>query len=377
MSEYRIAKPEERDAYIELANYVFSKAHCPHDFETLIPKVYGEGVESAFMHRVAVDEKGKLRAQIAVLPETLMAGGYPLRAGYVGTVSVHPKARGEGHMKILMEDWLKEMRKTCDLAVLGGQRQRYEYFGFTRGGVQVKYTVTGDNIRHALKRTDIQGISFVPLREAEGAAAFVCRKNEERPFRVTREPESVLAIVETANERPLAIKKDGVLAGYLLTGKDGKTIYELVTERQEDLEAAVKAYLAYAGVQEMEIYVPAFDKNLNRCIGRFAEYYSTEPSGMYQIFDFANVLEAYLTLKQNTLGLTPGEFSACLDGQPVTVRVTDAGVCVERKALPGAVVLEKQQAQQLLLSDYGRYIDVPSPAGWFPLPVFWYTADSF
>ena len=98
---------------------------------------------------------------------------------------------------------------------------------------------------------------------------------------------------------------------------------------------------------------------------------------MYQIFDFANVLEAYLTLKQNTLGLTPGEFSAYLDGQPVTVRVTDAGVCVERKALPGAVVLEKQQAQQLLLSDYGRYMEVPSPAGWFPLPVFWYTADSF
>ena len=148
-------------------------------------------------------------------------------------------------MKILMEDWLKEMRKTCDLAVLGGQRQRYEYFGFTRGGVQVKYTVTGDNIRHALKRTDIQGISFVPLREAEGAAAFVCRKNEERPFWVTREPESVLTIVETADERPLAIKKDGQLAGYLLTGKDGKTIYELVTERQEDLEAAVKHMQGY------------------------------------------------------------------------------------------------------------------------------------
>lgn len=149
--------------------------------------------------------------------------------------------------------------------------------------------------------------------------------------------------METADERPLAIKKDGQLAGYLLTGKDGKTIYELVTERQEDLEAAVKAYLAYAGVQETEIYVPAFDKNLNQCIGRFAEYYSTEPSGMYQIFDFANVLEAYLTLKQNTLGLTPGEFSAYLDGQPVTVRVTDAGVCVERKALPGAVVLENSR----------------------------------
>ena len=54
MSEYRIARPEEKDACIELANYVFSTAHCPHDFETLIPKVYGEGVDSAFIHRVDV-----------------------------------------------------------------------------------------------------------------------------------------------------------------------------------------------------------------------------------------------------------------------------------------------------------------------------------
>lgn len=136
MSEYRKAKPEEREACIEFADYVFSKAHCPHDFETLIPRVYGEGVDSASMHRIAVDERGKIRALIAVLREELEVGGKALQAGFVGTVSVHPKARGEGHMKVLMGEWLKEMRETCDIAVLGGQRQRYEYFGFTRGGSQ-------------------------------------------------------------------------------------------------------------------------------------------------------------------------------------------------------------------------------------------------
>lgn len=75
MSEYRKAKPEEREACIEFADYVFSKAHCPHDFETLIPRVYGEGVDSASMHRIAVDERGKIRALIAVLREELEVGG--------------------------------------------------------------------------------------------------------------------------------------------------------------------------------------------------------------------------------------------------------------------------------------------------------------
>ena len=41
---------------IELANYVFSTAHRPHDFEQLIPRVYQAGPEMARIHRVAVAE---------------------------------------------------------------------------------------------------------------------------------------------------------------------------------------------------------------------------------------------------------------------------------------------------------------------------------
>ena len=45
MTEYRLAKPEEWEDCIELANYVFSMAHRPHDFEQLIPRVYQAGPE--------------------------------------------------------------------------------------------------------------------------------------------------------------------------------------------------------------------------------------------------------------------------------------------------------------------------------------------
>ena len=39
---YRKAKSEEREQCIELANYVFSTAHRPHDFETLIQRYTGK-----------------------------------------------------------------------------------------------------------------------------------------------------------------------------------------------------------------------------------------------------------------------------------------------------------------------------------------------
>lgn len=140
MTEYRLAKPEEWEDCIELANYVFSTAHRPHDFEQLIPRVYQAGPEMARIHRVAVAENGRLRAEIAVLPQQMAAGGKLLRAGYVGSVSVHPKARGEGHMKRLLGDWITDLEGTCDLLALDGQRQRYAYFGFTPGSE--KYTFT-------------------------------------------------------------------------------------------------------------------------------------------------------------------------------------------------------------------------------------------
>lgn len=377
MSEYRKARPEEKEACIEFADYVFSKAHCPHDFETLIPKVYAEGVDSASIHRIAVDERGKIRALIAVLPEKLEVGGKALRAGYVGTVSVHPKARGEGHMKVLMGEWLKEMRETCDIAVLGGQRQRYEYFGFTRGGMQFKYEVNSSNIRHALKHTDCSGISFCPLEEAEGACELAYSINRQRPARAERPEEQIGSIVQTAGEKALAVRNHEKLTGYILVSGNRDTIYEMGLLETENTEAVIKAYLAYTGREEIEVAASAYDKALNLCIGRFAESYCMEPSGMYQIFDFANVLEAYLSLKQQTLGLASGEFSAVLDGQPVTVRADEKGIAVERAAKPGAAVLDKHQAQELLLSEYGRFMEVQAPAGWFPLPVFWYTADSF
>lgn len=74
MTEYRLAKPEEWEDCIELANYVFSMAHRPHDFEQLIPRVYQAGPEMARIHRVAVAENGRLRAEIAVLPQQMAAG---------------------------------------------------------------------------------------------------------------------------------------------------------------------------------------------------------------------------------------------------------------------------------------------------------------
>lgn len=372
MMKYRKATPSEREEYIDLANYVFH-----FDFETLMPKAYDKNVDTSAMHMVAEDEKGRLRAQVAVFPETLTVCDDTLRACYLGTVSVHPRARGEGHMKVLMNMWLEELRDTYDMVVLYGQRQRYEYFGFTLGGVKFKYFVGGANVRHALGHVNDTEIRFSALFEVEGAESFAHRINTARSAYVERNVQQLPLIFNTLHQKALGVLDKDKLIGYLVVNKAGDEISEFAMENTEDIARTIKAYMGYSKAERISICTPEYDMALNATLGSLAEDYVIETSDMYHILDFANVLKAYLTLKLKTIGLIHGEFSAIMDGQPVTARVDASGVTVERSAKQGAAVLNKQQSQALLLTQHSRYMAVDAPAGWFPLPLFWYMIDKF
>ncbi|MRN51481.1 GNAT family N-acetyltransferase [Paenibacillus monticola] len=372
MIKYRMATPNERDECIDLANYAFRL-----DFETLMPKAYDKNVDSSAMHMVAVDEKGSLRAQVAVFPEPLTVCDYTLRTCYLGTVSVHPRARGEGHMKVLMDMWLRELRNTCDMVVLYGQRQRYEYFGFTLGGVKFKYFVGEANVRHGLRHVNDAGISFVPLFEIEGAESFAYSMNTSRLAYIERNVQQLPLIFNSLHQKALGVLDKDQLIGYLIVNEAGDEISEFAMENTDDISRTIKAYRAYSSAEQISIYTPEYDIPLNMTLGSIAENYVIETSDMYHILDFANVLKAYLTLKFKTTGIVQGEFSAVMDGQPITVRVDVSGVTVERSAKPDAVVLNKQQAQALLLTQHSRYMAVDAPVGWFPLPIFWYKIDKY
>ncbi|REE83888.1 putative acetyltransferase [Paenibacillus taihuensis] len=369
-----MARPDEREEYIDLANYAFKI-----DVECVLPKMYSKDIDSSGMHMVAADGQGRLRAQVAVYPEPMNAGGFPLRVGYLGIVSVHPRARGEGHMKVLMNKWIEEAPASYDMLVLYGNRQRYEYFDFTLGGVKIKYSVGEVNARHALREVNVEGLSIRPLFEIEGAAAYASKLNEARPSFVHRSERQMQDILTGLEQQPLGVLEDDKLIGYLVVSKTGKELTELAMERAADIPRAIKAYLAHSGADWIAVFAPEYDTELNASLSSFAENYTIETSDMYNIMDFARVLEAYLTVKHRTIGLMPGVFSAVLDGQPVTARVDGNGVTVERSAQPGAVELDKKQAQTLLLTPHGRYVGGGAhvPAGWFPLPIFWYIADKF
>jgi hypothetical protein len=92
MMEYRNAKPDERDEFMDLARLSFG-----FDLERLIPKVYGVDQDPSVHHKVAVDSGAASRSQVAVPSPTLLGWpGQSLRVGFLGIVSTHPRDRAKG-----------------------------------------------------------------------------------------------------------------------------------------------------------------------------------------------------------------------------------------------------------------------------------------
>ena len=218
MFTYRKATPEEMPELLDLANYVFSQSAVPHDFAKLLPKVYAPDAPYDEAEQfVAVRDDGRIRALVALRHMTLTIPGDSLHIGFVGTVSVHPYARSEGHMKSLMAHMTQQAKnQNVDVLVLGGQRQRYQYFGFENGGYRYSFRITGSNVRHALKNVACDDISFADMRactaeQLDLAYSLYMRKG----IRIERAKDRFAEILRSWASEACIILQGSEMIGYL------------------------------------------------------------------------------------------------------------------------------------------------------------------
>ena len=203
---------EDRQDIVDFGDLVFSKNSRPHDFQTLLPKLYGPASQFEPLHYL-VKEDGKIRAMICVLPMEYRVGNKILKINGVGTVSVHPAARSRGYMKKLMAWALEDMEaEGYDFSVLGGQRQRYEYFGYTPMGTRLRYTVTRDNLRHRYAGRTFASLHLRPMEEKDVADCYALY--EQQSIRVCRSQEEFLAVLRSWTATPWVVEENDSIVGY-------------------------------------------------------------------------------------------------------------------------------------------------------------------
>lgn len=376
---YRTATPDDSARVVDFINMVFSVAHRPHDYKALLPKVYADGQDTACVHYIAVDGQGGVRGAVALLPGELRVGARTIRTGYIGSVSTHPYDRGKGHMKRLMDMAVEGARRDgIDIILLGGMRQRYGYFGFTPGGLRCVYTVTRENVRHALKDVRAGSISFSPMRGAEEAlvdAAWALY--DVQPVRAHRSRADFVATLESWSRTPFVVLKDGAFAGYLVATGNGDTFGEVLLRDLADLPAVIKVWVLGRSPYELCIPAALYDHALNRAVGAFAEDVQVQVCQKLRVLDFPKVVGALLPLSAARHPLADGEWSLWIDGRPLTIAVRGGAISAAESAPDGAPHLTAMEAQELLFSPFAEADRLQLPANWLPIPLSLAEADCF
>ena len=151
MTEFCTGKASDREDIIDFINMVFSQTGQPHDFKILLPKLYADDSDTSACHFLA-KEDGKIKAVVGLFPTEHVTGGQRLKIGHIGSVSVHKYARGRGYMKQLMAMAYDAAKHGgYDALVLGGKKNRYQYFGFQPTEAAAKYSFIPENFSHQYK----------------------------------------------------------------------------------------------------------------------------------------------------------------------------------------------------------------------------------
>ncbi len=371
---YTRGQSGEMPQIIDFINYVFSQAHVPHDFKQLLPKEYSDeasrGLEQ--QHFLAKQE-GKIVACVACRPFTLVYGGRQLNCGFVGSVSVHPYHRGEGHMKRLMSDMLAGARQQgYDMLVLGGQRQRYNYFGFESAGFKLRCSVSQTNVRHALADVDAGDVQISPLTGED--VAFARELWYGAYQHSLRKEEGFLLDLRSWNTRPLLIRAGGERQGYLAGD-------ELLLKDEAMLQKAIKALLAYTGDKSMSFSAPLFEKERIRGLTRLCEGAQLGAVEMINVLNWERTLKLFLEVKHEKVApLEDGEIDLNIEGDG-TFHISVKGGSVQVEKREGAtegVRLNHLEAIRAFFSLGGQLAgEAGLLASWQGLPFYMTTQDGF
>lgn len=378
MAEYRRAEASELPEIIDFINMVFSMSSRPHNFKVLIPKAYGDAACMYPEHYIA-KENGKVVGAVGLLPMKMRVLGEEILCGGVGSVSAHPYAHGAGHMRGCMNAMLEDAKaRGIELMYLGGMRQRYEYFGFSQGGVGMTFSLRAGNVKHAMRDADDSGYTFAELNpyQTEAKALF-----ESQPVCAIR-GDHFLQIAGTWEALPFAICKGGRFVGYLIADSDKGEITEICLSDEGDLPGMLKAWMSAWRLSSLRVDAPVWNKERVRYLSRVSQRAECGYIDMFRVENWEKTLRLWLTLKSRYARLMPGKLVVRVDGgAPIAIEVAPNGaVGVRETSEAPDICVNRLEAQDLFLASQ-RWFDTDAlPAfveNWFPLPISLFRADGF
>lgn len=371
---------------LDFANMVFGISYGCIDFAELYPKAYSDGRAGLVTHHL-IKENGKIRALVDSYPVSLQLDGgrgRKLKASYIGTVAVHPNARGRGYMTKLMGHAQKDaLRQGCALMIVDGDRHRYRSFGYERAGVRYCFFVGRNNIKHC-RPDKTASYRFEEIDEKSPYLhkmyGLYCKRNV-----TAREYDDFLPCLLGEKAFVHAVLDDAGFAGYIRLSADEERLLEFELEDVAALSQVVCGIMDEFGSDGLMIDIGADERAKAKVLENMCDYCHMAMSHQIKILDYAAVLAFLLEWKQRYETLAHGEYVVeirdekggnarrflILSGREgIDVSETDR----EADAVFGELEFVRAMTTNLF---YMNHKADNAPAGWFPLPFYLPDADAF
>lgn len=391
-----IKKTEE---ILDFANMVFSMEYSGTNFAALLPKAYSPKRSGIPVHHM-IREEGKIKALIDLYPITLQLkgeSGGSIKAAYVGTVSVHPGARGKGYMIELMKKAEEDARsRGCALMILDGSRHRYQHYGFELAGIRYRFSVETGNITHCCAGIYDKAYmaspvySFEELEEQSVCLDSLYRLYQKRLV-TARSREDFLLCLQSYSAAAYAILKGGKPVGYVSLSADGKNVSEIEMDDITELPRVLYDLMAGFETDRLGISVGMDETDKIVQLEKACEWCNVSMSHQIKILDYETVLAFLLNWKQKYDTLVRSDYvlgvrntyTGSTENYRLSVR--EDTVSVSRTERAADAVFEELELVRVLTTSF-FYVEQQkgerskiknAPAGWFPLPFYLPEADTF
>lgn len=369
------------DDYMDFINYVFGFNGNSSDFKKLLPKLYKYEYEPAVSSYVAVDN-GKIKAAVGAFDHDISVCGEYLKTRGIGNVAVHPYSRGCGYMKRLMNIALDDMVSDgVALSVLGGRRQRYNYFSYDKLGSSVVMSFNDDNIRHTFGDNRRNVITFKSLKENDiEIIEQIKQLSESQYLYAFREIDKYFDILASWKQKTLVAFDNDCFVGYaVLKGTD---VNELLLTDESRIAEFTCALFDHLRSSSLIIRVPAFMANYIEALIGICEFYSLEPCKSFSVLNYKKVISAFMKLKATYTVMPDGSYIIDINGkagpEKLRISVNDGVVSVEDCDDKADISLSHLDAMNLLFAPVSIIRDkLPDFVKiWLPLPIYLYSSDA-
>lgn len=379
---YGRGNAEMFDEYVDFINYVFGFNGNGSDFKKLLPKLYAPEYDPCGNSYVAVED-GKLKSAIGAFDHDMTVCGVYLKTRGIGNVAVHPYERSRGFMKKLLNMAIDDMiADGVVLSVLGGRRQRYNYFSYDKCGTVISMSLNDDNMRHVFGRERKHDITFrIVKAEDTDLLAEIRALSEAQDFVPDRtEGKRYFQILSSWNQKVAAGFCDGSFIGYAVF--QDTTVQEVLLKDPTRICEFAAALYDFRGAGKLYFKFPPFAREYITRMIRFCEHYDAEPPKMFSVLSYRPVVEAFLKLKATYCSLPDGALTLRVNGRggTETIRIEVKG------GVPSVVYTDDEPEYTLGHLDAMNLLfacvcpvrdDLPDFARiWLPLPIWTYSSDA-